>query len=136
MGPSHYLSGESSAITQSLNGGPTLPTTRRRGGASFGAPRTLVHNVETLARIALLARGFAPAPTVLLTVLTPTDRQVVEVDRRTPITEVLERTGWLHGGRPQAVLLGGFGGMWVPWRDIADATFDEDALRAVGLSAG
>ena len=136
MGPSHYLSGESSAITQALNGGPTLPTARRRGGASFGAPRTLVHNVETLARIALLARGIAPAPTVLLTVLTPIDRLVVEVDRRTLITEVLERTGWLENGPPQAVLLGGYGGMWVPWGDLIGATFDEHALRAIGLSAG
>jgi len=135
-GPAHYLAGESSAIGRALNGGPVLPIARRRPDAAAGGSRTLVHNVETLARVALIARGYPPTPTVLLTVLTPTDRQVVEVDRRTPITEVLERTGWLHGGRPQAVLLGGFGGMWVPWRDIAGATFDEDALRAVGLSAG
>jgi NADH:ubiquinone oxidoreductase subunit F (NADH-binding) len=136
MGPPHYLAGESSAIAQALNGGPTLPTFRRRGMSPFGAPRTLVHNVETLARIALLARGIAPAPTVLLTVLTPIDRLVIEVDRRTLVTEVLERTGWLRAGPPQAVLLGGYGGMWVPWRDVVGATFDEDALRAVGLTSG
>ena len=136
MGPSHYLSGESSAIVQSLNGGPTLPTFRRRAGASLTAPRFLVHNVETLARVALIARGCALAPTVLLTVLTPIDRLVIEVDRRTLVTEVLEQTGWLRDGPPQAVLLGGYGGGWVPWRDVVGATFEENALRAAGLSSG
>lgn len=136
-GPSHYLAGESSAIGRALNGGPALPRQRRGPVASSGAePRTLVHNVETLARLALIARDLPPVRSTLLTVLTPADRRVVEVDRGTGAGEVLARTGWLQRGTPQAVLLGGFGGLWAPWLALENLTFDETALRAAGLSAG
>lgn len=133
-GPGHYLAGESSAIGRALHGGPALPTTRRRSDAA--GPRALVHNVETLARVALIARGHPPVRTTLLTVLTAVDRQVLEVDPGTPVPEALERTGGLGDGPPQAVLLGGFGGMWAPWIDIESMTFDEGTLRSAGLSIG
>jgi len=135
-GPGHYLAGEASAIGRSLTGGPALPRTRRSTDLDVGVPRTLVHNVETLARVALIARDLAPVRTTLLTVLTPVDRQVIEVEHGTPVTEVLTRTGWLQRGAPQAVLLGGFGGMWAPWIAIENLTFDEADLRSVGLTAG
>ena len=134
-GPGHYLAGESSAIGRALNGGPALPRIRRVADAD-GGPRNLVHNVETLARVALIARGMPPVRSTLLTVLTPVDRQVIEVDRGTPTTEVLGQTGWLHRGSPQAVLLGGYSGMWAPWLGVEHLTFDETTLRSVGLSAG
>ena len=132
-GPGHYLAGASSAIGRALDGGPALPRVHRPGESSARA-RTLVHNVETLARAALIARGYPPLATTLLTVLTPADRQVLEVSQGTPATSVLAQTGWLPGSAPQAVLLGGFGGVWAPWIDLA--TFDEAVLRADGLSAG
>ena len=135
-GPTHYLAGESSAIAQALAGGPTLPTARGRARTDPGRPRTLVQNVETLARLALLARGYSPAPTMLLTVLTTAGREVLEVTRGTPLVEVLRVTGVLRGRPPKAVLLGGFGGVWVSWQDAERLTFDESRLRAVGLSAG
>jgi NADH:ubiquinone oxidoreductase subunit F (NADH-binding) len=137
-GPTHYLAGESSAIAQALNGGPTLPTARRRTVTPETAdrPRTLVQNVETLARLALIARGYPPMATMVLTVLTPVGREVLEVNQGTPVTEVLEATGWLRTRPPKAVLLGGFGGMWVRWHDIERVTFDEAGLRTIGLSAG
>ena len=134
-GPGHYLAGESSAIGRALNGGPALPRIRRVADAD-GGPHTLVHNVETLARVALIARGLPPVRSTLLTVLTPVDRQVIEVDRGTPTTEVLGQTGWLHRGPPQAVLLGGYGGMWAPWLGFEQLTFDETTLRSAGLTAG
>ena len=136
VGPDHYLSGESSAIARALAGGPALPTARRPAARPPEAPRTLVQNVETLARVALIARGHPPVATMLLTVLTPVDRLVLEVPRGTPVTEVMRETGWLRAGLPQALLLGGFGGSWVPWRDLEHRTFDEADLRALGLSVG
>lgn len=131
-GPAHYLAGEASAIGQAMAGHAPLPAMRRPGAVA--AARTLVHNVETLARVALVARGHPPLRTTLLTVLTALDRQVVEVAHGVPATEVLRATGWSRS--PQAVLLGGFGGLWAPWPDVARGSFDEVSLRAAGLTAG
>jgi len=133
-GPSHYLAGESSAIAQALHGGPALPTVRRPGKP--GAPRTLVHNVETLARLALLARGRPAVDTMLLTIVGPYGRHVREVRRGTSLVEALHGSGWPASEAPVGVLLGGFGGTWVAWDDVLRATVDEQALRAVGLSLG
>ena len=130
-GPVHYLAGEASAITQAVAGGPALPTVRRR--PEPGAPRTLVHNVETLARLALLARGYPPSGTRLLTVLGD-GRAVVEVDASTTFTELLVDLGWAEA--PQAVLLGGYGGLWAPWTRLAGLPVDEGVLRGEGLSLG
>ncbi len=135
-GPSHYLAGESSAIVQALSGGPALPTVRRRA-TDPAAPRTLVHNVETLARLALLARGQAPPATRLLTVLARTPdrgRFVVEIPLATTLRQVLDGLG--EPPHPQAVLLGGYGGAWASWDAVADVPVAEDALRAVGARLG
>ncbi|MBU4336856.1 MAG: hypothetical protein KJ548_09800 [Actinobacteria bacterium] len=131
-GPVHYLAGEASAITRGVHGGVALPTVRRRT-RDPRAPRTLVHNVETLARVALAARGHAPTSTRLLSVLGGR-RAVVEVERATTFTELLTGLGW--STRPQAVLLGGYGGLWAPWHRLADLPIDEAALRAEGLTLG
>ncbi len=137
-GPAHYLAGEASAITQALSGGPMLPTQRRRGPSVPGAPHTLVQNVETLARAALVARNLPATRSTLLTVLTAQDRMVIEVARGIPLVDVLSRAGALRGGTPQAVLLGGFGGAWATWAEIADVQVDEPAMRRIdmGLGAG
>ena len=133
-GPSHYLAGQSSAIARALSGGPALPTTRRPGRA--GAPRTMVQNVETLARVALLARGHAPSGTTVVTVLLPGGRHVVEVQRSTQIQDVLTAVAQSDVGSPRAVLVGGFGGQWVPWDRVRHLTVDEPALNREGLSLG
>lgn len=130
--PTHYLSGERSAIARALAGGPVLPWGRPAPEVRARRPRTVVGNAETLARAALLARGFPPLTARLLTVLTPSGREVLEVPAGTPADVVLAGAGWHEA--PQAVLLGGFGGAWAPWHAVA--TFDEAALRAAGLSAG
>lgn len=123
VGPAHYLSGESSAITQALAGGPALPTARRPRPA--GEPRTLVHNVETLARVALAARGLPATTTRLLTVVGPAGRLVTEVAEGSPLLDALLAAGWSTGpGRPAGVLLGGYGGTWVGWADAAGAHVD------------
>ena len=134
-GPSHYLAGQSSAIARALQGGPALPTTRRPATRP-GGPRTLVQNVETLARVALLARGHAPVSTAVLTVLLPDGRHVVEVDRSTPLPAVLAALGRSDAPTPRAVLLGGYGGQWVSWDRFRQHTPDELTLRADGLGLG
>lgn len=134
-GPVHYLAGEARAVARALAGGPALPTARRPA-TDPDAPRTMVQNVETLARVALLALGVPSVPTALLTVLTPWDRAVLEVPVETTFAQVLDRAGWPPGTRPSAVLLGGYGGLWARWDDVADRAVHEASLRAVGLTLG
>jgi NADH:ubiquinone oxidoreductase subunit F (NADH-binding) len=150
-GPSTYLAGESSAIIRGLAGGPVLPTfrgdRRSRGGAA--APQTLVHNVETLARVALVAREcgrsadrerfecFAPGPdSTLLTVLTSNHRHVLEVSDRSTLREAVARTSWRGAPEPTYVLLAGFGGTWARWADVRDAEANEPAMRRTGGTLG
>ena len=135
-GPSHYLSGEASAIVRALAGGPALPTVRRRSTDPL-APRSLVHNVETLARLAIVARGLLAPATRLLTVLaTSVDegRYVVEVPLTTTFAALLDGLG--EAQRPESVLLGGYGGRWVRWQTVADLPIDETTLRRAGTSLG
>ncbi len=134
-GPSHYLSGEASAIVRALAGGPALPTVRRRSTDPLAA-RSLVHNVETLARLAIVARGIMAPATRLLTVLATSvheGRAVVEVPLTTTFASLLEGLG---ESPPQAVLLGGYGGRWALWQTVADLPVDEAALRRAGTGLG
>ena len=93
---------------------------------------TLVQNVETLARVALVARGFRPTST-LITVVAGDARVVVESPVSADLHEVVLR---VSGVEPAAVLLGGYGGQWCAWPDVAGTRLAEDDLRARGLSLG
>ncbi len=145
-----YLSGESSAIKQALDGGPLLP--RFRTAEPPGDRAVVVHNVETLARLSSLGTSAAsaaaregrqgrswestPPSTRLLTVLTPHDRRVVEVPGGTRLGELVT---WVTGRQPPggaAVLLGGFGGTWRRWSEVAGVRVDEHGARDRGASLG
>jgi len=131
-GPVHYLAGEAQAITRATSGGPALPFPRRNV-TDPRAPQTIVQNVETLARLAMLARGLPNTRTRLLTVL-GAHRMVVEVAQSTTIEQVLIGLGWKVA--PQAVLLGGYAGIWAKWDDIASLEVNEKKLRAAKLTLG
>src|SRR5262249_31722420 len=117
VGPHRYLSGESSAIVRALSGGPALPEFRRVPAASrgVGGRPTLIHNVETLARIGLATRTGAGPPTTLLTIATPRvrpaatagGRPVVEVPTTPPLWQMYALR------QVRAALVGGFGGPWM-----------------------
>lgn len=139
-GPGGYISGESSAILRALAGGPALPQFSLEpssAGGVTGRP-TLVHNVETLARIGLLARrGPEDAPrTSLVTVLTAGRRTVVEAGENWRLDDTLRAGGWPADEPPQAVLMGGYGGQWLTWADACDLRLHQPALRAAGTSLG
>ncbi len=139
-GPSRYLTGESNAVVQALSGGPAVPGSRREPTAVHGVDGrpTLVHNVETLARIALVARSGVEEhrPTNLVTVLAAGRRTVLELAAGTPVSAALLLGGWPAGEAPQAVLVGGYGGSWLPWERVKDLPLDEGTLRAAGVSLG
>ncbi|HEY6798332.1 MAG TPA: NADH-ubiquinone oxidoreductase-F iron-sulfur binding region domain-containing protein [Kineosporiaceae bacterium] len=144
-GPDRYLTGESSAVVRALDGGPALPAFRRSAAATsgIGGRGTLVANVETLARVALIARGGAgcrPGPLV-----TVAGADVLTVAELRPdlllghaFTLGVDRLYLAAGHRgPQAVLAGGYGGQWVPWPEAAGLPLgDLDGVHGPSLGAG
>jgi NADH:ubiquinone oxidoreductase subunit F (NADH-binding) len=138
-GPDHYLSGESSAVVRALSGGPALPYLARRPAAvhGVGGRPTLLHNADTLARVALVARFGLDADTggALVTVVGPSRRVVLGLPAGETFARLLARTG-VVGGVPQAVLVGGYGGSWLPWSQVAAVQVCEAGLRPLGASLG
>lgn len=144
--PGAYVTGEESALVHWLNGGPAKPTfvpPRPFEKGVRGRP-TLVNNVETLANVALVARfgadwfralGTGRDPgTALITVSGSVGRPgVYEVPFGTPLESAVALAG--PSDTPQAVLVGGYAGAWVPWSD-AGVGFDSVALSRVRASVG
>lgn len=139
VGPDAYLSGESSSIVRALSGGPALPAFRRVPAATRGVDGlpTLVHNVETLARIGLLNRTGSAGhrDSTLVTVLHGGRRTVLEVDPTATVAAAVARAGG-PDGPPQAALIGGYAGSWLPWATAADLPLEHRALRAAGAGLG
>jgi len=146
--PGRYVSSEQTAIVQFLGGGPGKPT--------FAPPRlderglrrrpTLENNVETLAHLALIARhgdgwfraiGLPSATgSALVTVGGTVARPgVYEIELGTPIGEVLMTAGG-PTERPQAVLVGGYFGGWLPAQYAWPIPLSQPTLRAAGGAMG
>jgi NADH:ubiquinone oxidoreductase subunit F (NADH-binding) len=146
--PGRYVSSEQSSIVQYLNGGPAKPVfspPRPHERGVNGKP-TLVHNVETLAHLAMIARrgdrwfrgaGLASAPgSMLVTVSGAVPRPgVYEIEMGTTAGEVI----MLAGGpaeRLQALLVGGYFGAWLPVGVAWQAPMTHVGLKAAGGSLG
>ncbi|HEX6743158.1 MAG TPA: NADH-ubiquinone oxidoreductase-F iron-sulfur binding region domain-containing protein [Solirubrobacteraceae bacterium] len=148
--PSSYVSGQETAAIAHLNGRPALPTTvppRPFERGVDGRP-TLVSNVETLAHMALIARHGADwfravgSPTqpgsVLVTLGGAVARPgVYEIAFASRMADLLRAAGRVSE-RPQALLVGGYGGAWLDAQHLQDLTLSEgDPLLAAGsIGAG
>jgi NADH:ubiquinone oxidoreductase subunit F (NADH-binding) len=144
--PTHYVTGEESALVHWLNGGEAKPTTTpprpfERGLA--GRP-TLIDNVETLAHVALITRfgpgwwrgvGTAESPGSFLATLVDGRHQprVYELPHGLPLGTLLQ-----HGdvGTCQGVLVGGYFGTWLSPQRAAAVRLDRPGLAAVGAGLG
>lgn len=132
--PARYVAGAETAAVHFLNEGVATPTTIppypfERGVG--GAP-TLVQNVETLARIALISRGI-PANTVLMTLAGGVARPGVhEFEVGTTIGVALRRAGGMTES-PAAVLVGGYFGSWMRNDEAMRLRLDH---RAANLGCG
>jgi NADH:ubiquinone oxidoreductase subunit F (NADH-binding) len=146
--PPRYVSSEESALVNYLNTGDARPTTKpprpfERGVR--GRP-TLINNVETLAHLALIARygptwfrgcGTHDAPgTTLVTVSGPLGQPgVYEVPLGAPISHALDLAGGLRQPA-RSILIGGYGGSWLPLPVAARLPLSHQALRAAGATLG
>jgi NADH:ubiquinone oxidoreductase subunit F (NADH-binding) len=144
--PSHYVTGEESALVHWLNGGEARPTAVpprpfERGVA--GRP-TLVDNVETLAHLALIAR-FGPAwwrgvgtpdePGSLLVTITDGRRSpaVFETTYGYRLADLLAHAG-VNGRSP--ALVGGYFGSWLRADDVETVRLTTADLGRCGASIG
>jgi NADH:ubiquinone oxidoreductase subunit F (NADH-binding) len=133
-----FLAGEESALVSAVDGRAplplgTLPPIRERG---VGGRPTLVANVETLARLALLARGDdeAAARTLLtrrVGVRGAAVVDVVDVALGTRLGDVLRIDDDVR-----AVLVGGYHGTWLPAEVARGLRLEREGLAPVGAALG
>jgi NADH:ubiquinone oxidoreductase subunit F (NADH-binding) len=127
VAPERFVAGEETAVLAGIEGRDALPKDKARLVVEFGlrGRPTLVHNAETLAHLALIARrgarwfreeGTSPEPGTFLATVTSVDSGtgpvVVEAPYGIPLGELISLAG--VQGRIGAVLLGGFHGGWLP----------------------
>ncbi|WP_055569490.1 ferredoxin [Streptomyces atriruber] len=145
--PVRMVTGESSALVRSADGGPPLPPGRkvRTSDSGVGGAPTLLSNAETFAQLAVAARagaerycrtGLRDEPgTVLLTLSGAVARpMVVEVPTGVPLQYVLRLAG--APALPQGVLTGGYHGRWLDGMTAHDAVVSRASLDACGGALG
>ncbi|NNC11306.1 hypothetical protein HII28_05360 [Planctomonas sp. JC2975] len=145
--PDTFIAGEASAVVNGIENGIALPQDRIRRLSDTGLKRrpTLVHNAETLAHLALIARygsgwfrtaGTSRDPgTRLVTVSGDVPQQrVMEVPGGAVLGDMLLAAG-VDIAAVGAVLVGGYHGAWVP-ADVLDAPLSADGLAPLGAAPG
>jgi NADH-quinone oxidoreductase subunit F len=149
-GSGSYLCGEELTLLESLEGRRGHPRIKPPFPAEaglFGAP-TLVNNVETLANLPWIVERGVEAYRALGTPSSPGSKifclcgdivrpGFVEFEMGVSLRELVDDIGRgvRGGGAPQAVLLGGAAGTFVPGT-MLDLVMDFDELRKAGLSLG
>jgi NADH:ubiquinone oxidoreductase subunit F (NADH-binding) len=142
-----FISGEASAVVNAIENGIALPTDRtvRLTTSGLRGRPTLVHNVETLAHVALIARFGGEwfrsegvggdAGTRLVTVSGAGQRErVLEVPGDARITDILEAAG-VSTSVVSAVLVGGYHGTWIPAEELS-VVLSKAALAPFGGRPG
>ena len=147
--PDRFVAGEESSVIRRIEGGPALPRDRTVISALSGVKGrpTLVHNVETLAHLALIAR-FGPQwfravgdpgdpGTMLVTLSGALQRHgVVEVPTGTLLSSLVETSGDTDPRALAAILVGGYHGSWLPAGSFTGARLSRAGLTALGASPG
>ncbi|WP_327138761.1 NADH-ubiquinone oxidoreductase-F iron-sulfur binding region domain-containing protein [Nocardia sp. NBC_01327] len=146
--PDTFLAGEKSAVVNRIAGRPALPGDQRVSLSQKGlrGRPTLVHNVETLAQVALIARygprwfrslGTPEEPGTMLATLSHTAvTGVVEVPLGTTLLDLITRSGHTDPATVRAVLIGGYHGTWIPGTALRQAALSSAALRPWHASPG
>ena len=122
--PDRFIAGEESALVNWIESARSVPVFRPDKGIPLRIKKrpALVHNTETLAHIALIARhgpdpfrarGMAEEPGTCLVTLSGAVAHpgVVEVDKGTALWDIALRSQPVEPIK--ALLIGGYGGTWV-----------------------
>jgi NADH:ubiquinone oxidoreductase subunit F (NADH-binding) len=144
--PDRFVAGEESALARWIDDKNSLPSLRldKSVRLRIGARPVLVHNAETLAHVALIARvgpqafrsrGMPEEPGTSLVTITGavTHPGVVEIDRGTPIEDIVALAAPVT--KVQALLIGGYGGSWIGPEHFG-TPYASIPLRTIGASAG
>ena len=133
-GAGYFVSGQSRAVLELIEGRPNLPVTSAQPEAVRGlrGHPTLLSNAETFAQVwALAALGGTDGLSTLLTLDTGGTTRVVEVPGGTRWSRVLT-ADQLSG----PVLTGGYHGTWCAPGILDGLRVDRDELAAAGLTLG
>lgn len=144
--PRWYVSSESTALARFVSGGPGKPraVSAYRDGVR-GKP-TLVSNAETFAHLAMIARhgpdwfrqaGTPQSPGTWLVTLSGAVRRpgVYELPVGVSAAEVLRRSG--GASEPwQAMLVGGYGGAWLPAGETLAHPLTPESKDVLGCGPG
>lgn len=147
--PDRYVAGESSALVSYINGGDALPAPRGVPTAVSGVEGrpTVVSNAETASHLSLIARFGARWFREAGTDLSPGSTLVtlagdvgfpgcvLEVLRPVTIGTVISAAG-ASLFPPQAVLLGGYAGTWIPGERALVSPLDATRLARSGMPLG
>ena len=147
LAPDAYVAGEESAAVHFVNESdarPTVTPPRPFESGIDGYP-TLVQNVESLANVALIARGGdawyrslgrgETRGTALVTVSGAPNGGVREIELGTRLGELAAVSG-VAPESAHAVLLGGYFGRWLTREQAWGVPLDPGALRAAGATFG
>jgi len=146
--PETFIAGEESAVINRIAGRTAVPLDRvvRITDSGLRGRPTLVHNVETLAHVALIARygprwfrslGTPAEPGTMLVTLSGTATPgVLEVPLGIPLADLLRDHTDLDAPDVRAVLLGGFHGAWLPGALTAQACLSRESLNPLGATPG
>ncbi|HEX6355856.1 NADH-ubiquinone oxidoreductase-F iron-sulfur binding region domain-containing protein [Actinophytocola sp.] len=142
--PDRFVAGEESAVIAAVEGRDALPRFRTRPAAMSGVDGrpTVVHNVETLAHIAMIARngpswfrrtGTQDEPGTFLATVSGSVAMpgVYEAPVGIPLDDLLAMAGAAPSVR--SVLVGGYHGVWVP---AGPAPLSRAGLAPYGGSPG
>jgi len=144
--PRWYVSSESTALARFVSGGPGKPRAISAYKEGVRDKPTLVSNAETLAHLAMIARhgpawfrqqGTADSPGTWLVTLTGAVRRpgVYEMPVGATAADVLRQAG--GASEPwQAMLLGGYGGAWLPAGDTLAIPLTPESRGVLGTGPG